>query len=209
MPAPSATDRHWPLALCLAAALVAGAAPDAAVGAAPPIQQAKDDAKRVNPDARAIADFQEEVREYIALQHKLADKLPSLPKDATPEQIDAHQRALATLVQQARRGQGVGDIFERDIRPVLRRLLYGVFTGPDGRKARAAIMEENPGGVVKLQVNGRYPDTIPVSSVPPQVLAALPPLPDELEYRFIGTTLILFDTSAHIIVDYMTSAVPR
>jgi hypothetical protein len=45
--------------------------------------------------------------------------------------------------------------------------------------------------------------------VPPQVLRSLPPLPPELEYRFIGTTLILLDAHAHIIVDYMTGAVPR
>lgn len=209
MPASSASDRRWPIALGLAAALAAATVAPGAAMPRPSTVQAQDDSKRVNPNARAIADFQEEVQEYMELQQKLARKLPSLPKEATPEQIDAHERALAALVQQARRSQTVGDIFERDIRPVFRRLLYGVFNGPDGRKVRLAIMEENPGGVVKLQVNGRYPDTIPVSSVPPQVLAALPPLPDELEYRFIGTTLILFDTSAHIIVDYMTSAVPR
>jgi hypothetical protein len=165
--------------------------------------------QRVNPDAKAIADFQDEVREYLELQHKLAAKLPPLPKDAPPERIDAHQRELARLIQQARRSQKPGDIFERDIRPVFRRLLHGVFTGPGGNAMRMAVMEENPGEVVKLQVNGRYPDTIPVSSVPPQVLGVLPPLPDELQYRFIGTTLILFDTTAHVIIDYLTSAVPR
>jgi hypothetical protein len=63
--------------------------------------------------------------------------------------------------------------------------------------------------VVKLTINGRYPDSIPVSTVPPQVLAVLPQLPSELEYRFIGTTLILLDARAHIIVDYMTGVLPR
>jgi hypothetical protein len=170
---------------------------------------AQEDVKRVNPDAKAIADFQEEIKEYLELRRKLARKLPPVPDDATPEQLDTHQRALARLIQQARRSEKVGDIFERDIRPVFRRLLHGVFSGPDGRKMRMAIMEENPGEVVRLAVNSRYPDTIPLSNMPPQVLRILPPLPEELEYRFIGTTLILFDTVAHIIVDYITDAVPR
>jgi hypothetical protein len=177
--------------------------------AAVPGARAQQPEKRVNPDARAIADFQEEIEEYLALRRKLASKMPDLPKEATPEQIDAHQRALGRAIQQARRADKVGDVFERDIRPVFRRLLHGVFSGPDGRKIRMAIMEENPGQVVKLEVNGRYPDTIPLSNMPPQVLGALPPLPRELEYRFIGRTLILFDTVAHIIVDYITDAVPR
>ena len=42
--------------------------------------------------------------------------------------------------------------------------------------------------------------------MPPQVLVALPKLPEELEYRFIQNSLILFDPHAHIIVDYMDRA---
>jgi hypothetical protein len=186
----------------LASALVAASSTAAAF-------QDPQDEKRVNPNAKAIAEFQEEVQEYIELHRKLERTLPDLPKDATPLQIDQRQRALGALIQDARRGQGVGDIFERDVRPVIRRLLYGMFSGPEGKRLRLSVNEENPGEVVKLTVNGRYPDTIPVSTVPPQVLALLPPLPPELEYRFIGSTLILLDAHAHIIVDYLTGAVPR
>jgi hypothetical protein len=187
------------------AALAAGPALSAA-GAAPVPRQ---DTRRVNPNAKALADFQEEVEEYVKLHRKLEESLQPVPKEATPEQIDAHQRALGRLVQQARRNQGPGDICERDVRPVLRKLLYGLFTGPDGPKLRDAIKDENPGETVKLVVNGRYPDTIPLSTVPPQIIKALPPLPEELEYRFIQNSLILLDVHAHIIVDYLTAAVPR
>jgi hypothetical protein len=165
--------------------------------------------KRVNQNAKAIADFQEEVQEYLELHEKLERTLPDLPREPTPEDLDRRQRALAALIQKARRSAKQGDIFERDVRPLIRRLLYGVFTGPDGQHLRAAIKEENPADAVKLQVNGRYPDTFPLSTVPAQVLKILPPLPKDLEYRFIDTTLILHDVHAHIIVDYMTGAVPR
>jgi hypothetical protein len=165
--------------------------------------------KRVNPNARAIADFQEEVDEYFALRDKLERTLPDLPRDPTPEDLDRRQRALAALIQKARRNAKQGDIFERDTRPVFRRLLYGVFSGPGGQALRQSINDENPTDAVKLQINGRYPDTFPFSTVPPQVLQNLPPLPRGLEYRFISSTLILLDAHAHIIVDYMTGAVPR
>ena len=165
--------------------------------------------KRVNENARAIAEFQEEVEEYLELHEKLERKLPDMPREPTPEDLDQRQRALAALIQKTRRNAKQGDIFERDVRPVIRRLLYGVFTGPDGQALRASIKDENPAGAVKLQINGRYPDTFPFSTVPAQVLKTLPPLPKELEYRFIDTTLILLDAHAHIIVDYMTGAVPR
>lgn len=188
-----------------AAIAVALAAALAAVPAAVADQQQA----RVNPNAKAIAEFQEEVEEYIELHRKLEATLPDLPTEATPEQIDQRQRALGALVQDARRGAKQGDVFERDVRPVIRKLLAGLFAGPDGKRLRLSINEENPGEVVKLTVNGRYPDTVPISTVPPQVLALLPPLPPELEYRFIGTTLILLDSHAHIIVDYLAAAVPR
>ena len=165
--------------------------------------------ERVNPQARALADLREEVDKYVELHKKLEATLPELPKDATPTQIDQRQRALAALIQTARKGAAPGDIFERDSRPIIRKLLYAVFAGPAGNRLRASINEENPGQVVKLTVNGRYPDSIPVSTVPPQVLRALPQLPPELEYRFIGATLILLDAHAHIIVDYMTGVLPR
>ena len=48
---------------------------------------------------------------------------------------------------------------------------------------------------------------VPISTVPPQVLAQLPKLPEELEYRFIQTTLILFDSHAHIIADFVERAI--
>jgi hypothetical protein len=164
---------------------------------------------RINPTAKALADFREEVEEYLELHKKLAATLPEVPKEATPLQLDQRQRALAVLIQTARKGASPGDIFERDSRPVIRKLLHGIFASSDGKKLRATIADENPGPAVKLQVNGRYPDTIPVSSMPPQVLQALPPLPKELEYRFIGSTLILLDVQAHLIVDFMTGALPR
>ncbi len=80
----------------------------------------------------------------------------------------------------------------------------GIFTGANGKRMRLASQEENPGQVVTLRVNGRYPDTIPFSNMPPQVLRNAAASAGELEYRFIGRTLILLDTLAHIIVDYIT-----
>jgi len=194
--------------------LLATAALSAFITAVPAVSARSDDARqaaaqRVNPNAKAIADFQEEINEYVELHRTLEKTLTAVPRDATPEMIDKYQRDLGRLIQQARKNQRAGDVFESDVRPVLRKLLAGLFKGPDGKKLRMAIAEENPGEAVKLVVNGRYPDTIPLSSMPPKVLQTLPQLPPELEYRFIDSTLILLDVHAHIIVDYMTGAVPK
>ena len=59
-------------------------------------------------------------------------------------------------------------------------------------------------------VNGPYPQGLPVTTVPPQVLDALPRLPvKDLEYRFVGRRLVLLDTRADMVVDYVDNALPR
>ena len=174
-------------------------------GAAPPQSTAR---QPQGPEAAVFAEFDARVKEYIELHRKLEDTLPKLSKNSTPEQIDSHQRALARLVQEARAGARPGSIFTPRVQVVVRRLMAQVFGGPDGAALKSSIMDENP-GPMKLTVNGRYPDSVPLSTVPPQVLQGLPKLPDELEFRFIGRHLILMDEHAHIIVDLVENVLPR
>ncbi|HEY2932913.1 MAG TPA: hypothetical protein VGK99_14310 [Acidobacteriota bacterium] len=148
------------------------------------------------------------LKEYVDLHVKLERSLPKLPKEATPEQIDRNQRALEKLVQKARATARPGDIFTPEARPVIKRLLANVFGGSDGKQLKASIMDENPVGIT-LTVNGRYPDTVPLSTIPPQVLQTFPKLTEDLEYRFIGDRLILLDVHAHVIADFIEDALPK
>jgi hypothetical protein len=146
--------------------------------------------------------------EYIDLHTKLERSLPKLPKDATPQQIDKNQREFEALVRKARATAKPGDIFTPAARPVIKRLLATVFGGADGQQLKASIMDENSTGIT-ISVNGRYPDKVPLSSVPPQVLQTLPKLTEDMEYRFIGDRLILLDTHAHVVADFIDDALPK
>jgi hypothetical protein len=159
-----------------------------------------------NPNAVTLVEFVKRVDAYVALHKKLEDTLPRLPKQTNPTEIDRHQRALSRLIQDARKSAKQGDIFTLAMQRLVRTILRPVFLGADGRQIKAEILDNEYKGSVKLAVNGRYPDEVPISTVPPQVLAQLPKLPEELEYRFIGTSLILFDPHAHIIVDFVQRA---
>jgi hypothetical protein len=163
---------------------------------------------RVNPDAALALEFTKRIEAYVELHKQAAGKMPALPKEATPEQIDNHQRALGQELERLRGRAQPGDIFAKDIRAYFRRQLDGVFAGVEGRRLRATIMDENP-GPIRLRVNGRYPDTVPLATMPPKVLAAMPKLPQILEYRFIGERLILLDVPAHLIIDFIEDALPR
>jgi hypothetical protein len=163
-------------------------------------------APRVNPNAAVIADFVKRVDAYVALHRKLEDTLPKLSKQTDPKEIDAHERALAKLIQEARRDAKQADILAPPMQRLVRTLLRPIFSGKAGAQVKGEIMDKEYKGAVTLAVNARYPDEVPVSTVPPQVLAGLPRLPEELEYRFIQNHLILFDSHAHIIVDFMDRA---
>jgi hypothetical protein len=159
------------------------------------------------PDASVVAEFTRRVREYVELREKLEDGMSRLRDEATPQQIDAHQRALAALVAKARADTRVGSVFLPDMQTFARGLLARVFDGPAGAQLRASIFDENPVDA-KIAVNGRYPDAVPLSTMPPEVLQALPELPDDMEYRFVGRHLILLDTRSHVIVDFVENAIP-
>jgi hypothetical protein len=159
-----------------------------------------------NRDAQTLADFQARVKNYLALRQKLMAGRPVLPDKATPEQIEAHQRAVGDLIIAARKGARKGDLFGGEMTVLARRLLGPIFKGPDGAAIRNAILEE-PQPLVPT-INSRYPDDVPVSSMPPEILKALPKLDDTLEFRFVGRHLILMDVPAHLIVDIVDNAMP-
>ena len=159
-------------------------------------------------DAAALRTMNVALKRYLDLHKQLEKTLPALPDDATPEQIDKNQRTLEQKVREARKAAKPGELFTPEAQPVIRRLMAAVFDGPEGRQLKASILDENPAGM-KVHVNMRYPDTVPVSTVPPEVLQTLPELAEDMEYRFVGRHLVLLDAHAHIIADYIEDALPE
>jgi hypothetical protein len=158
----------------------------------------------VNRDAKAIAEFQDAVKAYVEIHKKAESALPRLPEEATPQQIDKNQRELGRLITEARTTAKQGDLFTPEMEAFIRRLMAQLLANRDGAQLKASIMDENPQGLV-IKVNQRYPDEVPLSTMPPQVLEALPKMPEELEYRFVGATLAILDTHAYLIVDLVPS----
>ena len=159
-------------------------------------------------EAQGLAGFAEQLKAYAELHKRLETTLPPLPKETNPQVLDKDQRALAQLIEQNRKGAKRGDLFTPAGERAIRQMFGEIFSGPDGGKFKSTIMDENP-STVKLAVNGRYPDEVPLSTMPPQVLARLPKLPEELEYRFIGPRLILLDVHSHTVADYIENILPQ
>jgi hypothetical protein len=158
-------------------------------------------------DAAALATMNDRLKTYVEAHKKIEDGLPKRSAEASPEEIDKNQRAFEVRVREARKDAKQGDIFGPEAQPVIKRLLASVFAGPEGKELMASILDENPVGM-KLSVNMRYPDSVPISTVPPEVLQTLPRLSEDMEYRFIGRHLILLDSHAHVVADFIPDAIP-
>ena len=176
-------------------------------GVGPIHARAAQDRPAVDPAAATIAEFHRRVDAYMQLQKMLAGTLPKLPKDATPQQIDQNQRALGMLIAMARANAKPGDLFTADMQRLIHQQFDAIFQGQQGQQLRRYIHDEpHP---VTPDINKRYPDVIPLSTMPLRVLAQLPKLPEELEYRFVASHLVLMDVHAHLILDYVLNAIPE
>src|SRR4029079_7588104 len=123
-------------------------------------------------------------------RHTLESQLPSVPPQAAPEQVHAHVIALGERIISARQRAKQGDMFFRQIDSLIRQRAQAVFARPEGTQYKATIQDEQSERNVAAHVNQRYPDDLPLSPVPASVLVSLPPLPPEMQYRFLRRHLI-------------------
>ena len=163
---------------------------------------------QVNPNAAVMADFKARVEKYVDLHKDLAKGDAKQKDEASAEQIDSQKKALTAKIQAARAGAKQGDIFSAEMRPVFRRLLAPEMKGEDGRDSKAIIKDDAPApGTVAFKVNAKYPEGQPIPTMPTNLLLNLPPLPKPLEYRVVGQHLLLIDTAADLIVDYILNVI--
>lgn len=147
-----------------------------------------------------MADFTARVSAYTELRSELAKGLPPLTVD-DPAQVQYAVRTLAAKIRVARARAKRGDIFTPAIAGAFQKALRNVDESTWGD-----IADDNPGEFSK-RVNASYPEAKPFSTVPPNILAILPRLPDDMEYHFLGRHLILLDTRASLIVDWIPMAI--
>ena len=156
-------------------------------------------------DPAALEEFTRRLDEYVKVQHRLANEAPKLKATDNPADISAAENALAEKIRAARHDARRGDIFTPEVTRLFRQLMYPELTGSEGRDTRANIEDEEAS--IRLQVNGKYPPTEPLQTLPPNILANLPQLPDDVEYRVVGRHLVLRDVDANLIIDFIPNAI--
>ena len=149
-----------------------------------------------------VADFNIRVRNYFELRSRLQTGLPALIVTGDPAEITLAQVALAQEIRVARGGARQGEFFTSTTSLEFKRVLLLTMNATTW----AVIMGDNP-GEFRHHINDSYPDGKPFSTVPGNILALLPQLPDDIQYRFLGRHLILYDLRADVILDRIPYAI--
>lgn len=147
-------------------------------------------------------------REYAQMHRHLEQQIGSIEITTPVEQINRIIQQLAVSIRAERVDAKQGDFFTPALAPLLRASIDEALRANDFTAADV-INAGRVDGVdyrrILLRVNDTFPWMLGVAMFP-CVIEALPPLPPELQYRIVGTDLLLIDVHAILIVDILPSA---
>jgi len=160
----------------------------------------------VNPVGEATAAFKKRLDDYLKLRSAITAKIPDVSQTHDPNKISAREKALGEAISTARTTAKPGDLFG-DMSPIITQIIAKDWATRSAAD-RKAIFKELPAGV-QVTINRPYPTTLPLLTVPSNLLVNLPMLPDDLEYRIVDRHLMLRDRDANLVIDMLYNVLPR
>src|SRR5436305_12486283 len=125
--------------------------------------------------------------------------------------VRTRQNVLAdALKTKLRPGAKQGDLFVPDAATTIHHDLDGAFAGLRRDLLMDALAEQNDTGKANAPaLTPAINERIDAPRIPPVLRELLPPVPQQLEYAFLGRSLILRDVDAEVTVDYLPNALPE
>jgi hypothetical protein len=156
------------------------------------------------PETRAIVEFQRAADDYALMHRRIERRQPPIEVTADVHTLSRSIVSMAAAIRVARADAREGDLFAAPVSPLLRARIVKAMRLHDVTVEDLDREAADP-PPAQLTVNGDMPWR-QTGSMPPCVLEVLPPLPPELQYRFVGTDLVLVDVHASLIVDILRDA---
>ncbi|HYE85247.1 MAG TPA: hypothetical protein VEA16_02740 [Vicinamibacterales bacterium] len=162
---------------------------------------------RTVSEADAIREFDAAIANYMNLRRRMLNEVAGPTANSMPAVFTRASDALAAAIRRSRKDARVGDLLGKRVAEVVKRRLAEALTSEQSAAALAGADDEVTGPTPAIHL--RFPTDSPMATMPPSLLAVLPPLPQELEYRVIGNYLVVRDVDAALILDYLPGAVTR
>ncbi len=161
------------------------------------------------PFKAALQTYVDQTQPFRKVAAQAAEKVPgkATPAPAAEESVRTRQNTLADALRtRLRTNAKQGDLFQTPTATAIKRQLTTAFGGAQRDLLLDELAEQN-----STPANTRTPiinQRLEAPRVPPRVMEILPPLPKQLEYDFVGRTLVLRDVDADVVVDYLPDALP-
>jgi hypothetical protein len=196
--------RSASIALMLAAAACSPQRPPDSVPDAPNPQ--------LEPFRTAITRYVETTNAERTKAAQISELVPgqNAPRPSAENAVRTRANTLATALRETVRPQAKeGDLFGAAA-GIIRDDIRKKFDGPERDLLIDALAEQNDTGKASspappIAIHQR----IDAPRVPPLLVDALPPLPRQLEYDFVGRVLILRDVDAEVVADFLRDALPE
>ena len=159
-------------------------------------------------EGAAINQFDAAIAKYLALRKKLLGEVPGPVPESTAPTLTQASDVLAAAIQRSRPKAQPGDLFVPPVTTVIKRRVVDIVQ-KDNLGPLLAEIDDEEAGPKAPSIHMRFPAASPMATMPPSLLAALPKLPKELEYRVVGNYLILRDVDAALVLDIIPDAVLR
>ncbi|OFW13437.1 MAG: hypothetical protein A3F70_11155 [Acidobacteria bacterium RIFCSPLOWO2_12_FULL_67_14] len=143
------------------------------------------------------------------LHRDVEQQVPPVDISSDARKIHHAVDAMAAAIRTARPAAHEGDLFDADASEWFRaRIRESLLENEcDAIAILASARDEDAVAAPRPVVNGRFAWE-QGSFMPPSLLATFPPLPRELEYRFVERDLVLVDVRASLVVDVLPGALP-
>ena len=159
----------------------------------------------------ALQVYVDQTQPFRKAAAETGDAAPNQTTSATDANLAVRlrQKTLAESIQtKVRPDARQGDLFPPPVADVIRGRIAAAFAGPKVDLIRDELSEQTEGqkGPLPTVAVNRL---APASRLPPVLLDSLPQLPGQLSYDFSGTTLILRDVDADLVIDFIPGALPE
>ena len=194
---PPASEASLPRRLAAAAVFIIAALAATSTYAQPPMP------------STAVQAFESATHDYVQMHRRLERQIGEIHLNITVAELNRIIQELNAAIRAERREAKQGDFFTPELASELRARIdralasHGFNADSVRENERRHAIGDARHGV--LRVNGTFPWAL-ATEMFPCVIAALPPLPTELQYRIVGDNLVLVDVHASLIVDILPNA---
>jgi hypothetical protein len=161
------------------------------------------------PFKTALQAYVDQTQPFRKIAAQEAEKVPgkATPDTGAEQSVRTRQNSLADALRTKLRPTAKqGDLVTADTAAAITREIQKAFNTAKRQLILDELAEQNstPANASTPTVNQR----LDAPRVPPRLMEILPPLPKQLEYDFVGRTLVLRDVDADVVVDYLPNALP-